>query len=111
MATSYGTVNERSAGARFTIQPTDADGNPLTPTTARYTIHDVRSGQEVRPSTDLTPAASMTITLQADDTAMVDERNVKEARLITVTLDADLSTERNEELLFYVRNLRHVTAP
>ena len=110
MATSYGTVNERSGGAKFTITPKDADGDPVVPTTARYRIDDVKSGTSVRESEALTPSSSMEIVLTKDDTVIVDEKEPYELRAITVTLDVGLDTERNEELYYRVRNLRFATA-
>lgn len=109
MATSYGTVNERSGGATFTITPKDADGDPVVPSTARYRIDDVKSGEAVRETESLSPSSSIEIVLTKDDTTIVNEAEPYELRVITVTLDAGLDAERNEELYFRVRNLRFAT--
>lgn len=88
MATLIGTVNEGS-GAFVTANFLDKDGNAATaPNTITYRIDDVATGTEVRGDTPIgSPAQSIEISLQPADTVILNERNERERRRLTIKGD------------------------
>ena len=100
--------NEKSS-VTVTATPFDVDGIAYTPTTARYKVNDCRSGNELVAWTSLTPSTSMEITVPGSVNTIVNDRNAKETKVITVNTDNGLSTEHNEDYTYAIKNLRFVT--
>jgi hypothetical protein len=100
------TYNERTD---FDIEVTllDKDGDPLVPTTAFYSIHDVASNNLVKDWTEFTVNAQGvgTIAVLAADLAIVEDANADEERILTVQGTYGASKEFAEEYRFKVKNL------
>jgi hypothetical protein len=98
-------INERST-RWLTIAFKDRDGAAAVPGSASYRIDCLSTGTEIRADTALPAGASPEITLTPDDTAIVDDANRTERRLMTVHASFGVDDEINEYYLFDVRNLR-----
>jgi len=75
------------------------------PTTVRYRIDDDYSGDEVRGWTDLTPAASIEITITPDDNKSVNGSRREERRLLTIEANTDLDTQTRERIAWTVKTI------
>ena len=75
------------------------------PTTARYRVDCKTTGKKITDWTTLTPAASISITMSADDNQIVSTGRQKERRQLTVESDTDLSTQTRERIFWTVRNI------
>jgi len=75
------------------------------PTTARYRIDSISTGNNVRAWTDLTPAESITIPITPDDTAM-STLDRQERKQITVEINQGLDTQVRRSIDFKVDNIR-----
>lgn len=91
---------QASAKAWLTVEFFDKNNDPVVPNTVTYTVTDVLSGNVLRASTPVSPAASIEIELDSTDTVMVDAvSNESEPRKVCVTAnygagDSLLSTYR-----------------
>lgn len=102
------TINERTS-ARLAIDWFDADGEPAIPTAVSYRIDCLTTGEAVRASTSVTPAATTVIQLTSDDNAMQDAANATERRAVTVTATYGSNDDQcTMEHVYSVRNLRHL---
>ena len=97
-------VKEKSQ-ARLKMTFKDFNGTATNPTSPKYRIDDLESGEAILAATVLSPSAGVvTITITAPQNAMVDAALDYERHRVTVTSD-----EVNEEFTFRVRNLAKVT--
>lgn len=88
-----------------TVTPFDSANEPTTPTTARYRIDDCRSEKELVDWTALTPSTSMTITIPGSVNKIINsDRQTPEAKVVTVHIDKDLTTEHFEEYIYRVQD-------
>ena len=97
-------VNE-SSQATITARPVNKDGNLFIPITARYRLDDLDSKKELIDWTTLTPAKEMTITIPGSSNGIIATNRKRERKVLTVNLDAGLSTEHFEEHIYFVKNL------
>lgn len=91
-----------------TAEPEDIDGNAYTPTTARYRVDDCRSEEEMVDWTTLTPSSSMEIVIPGTVNTIVNKRNKRESKVVTLNTDNGLSTQHNSEYLYGITNLRFI---
>ena len=91
-----------------TAEPVDIDGNPYTPTTARYRVDDCRSETEMVDWTALTPSSSMEIVVPGPINTIINDRDRNESKVVTLNTDEGLSTKHNSEYLYGVKNLRFI---
>ena len=101
-------INENSTGYA-TATFLNKDGGAVSPVSAVYQIDCITTGTAIRASTPLTPAPAIEITLDANDTAIIDDCNQYEKRLVTVTATYGLGDTINETYTYLVKNLKFVT--
>lgn len=101
-------VNERSA-ARLTVDFFDFDDAPSAPTSIDYEVEDLFSGNVLRASTSVTPAASVEIILDKTDTQIVDETNRVEKRCVSILASYGGNDEVNTQFIFDVVNLKGIS--
>ena len=90
--------------ARLKMTFKNFDGTATNPTSPKYRIDDLESGDSILVATNLSPSAGVvTITITAAQNAMVDAALDFERHRVTVTSD-----DVNEEFTFRVRNLAKV---
>lgn len=92
----------------ITVEPFDLNKDPYTPTTARYRVDDCRSNNEMVDWTSLTPSTSMEITIPGTLNTIIEDRNRKETKVVTVNTDNGLSTQHNSEYEYGIRNLKFI---
>ena len=96
-------VQEKSS---FTATVSFRDGDTSTvPTTARYRVDCNTTGDAIRAWTDLTPAASIDVTLTPDDNKIVSSYYRDERRQLTIETNTDLSTQTRERVFWTVKNI------
>lgn len=102
-------VNERTT-SYLTTSFRDKAGAAAAPTAVTYRIDCLTTGVQIRPWTAVDPAASVEITLTADDNAIVSEPNARERRRVTViaSYGAGESDQLTDEHDYEVRNLKFV---
>jgi hypothetical protein len=104
-------VNEASTltvQARFYDQAND----PMIPASARYLIRDITNNRVVRDWTELSPtAATMDIEVAASDNDLYDRARPNrrfEKRVVTVQGNVGMSSQRTNEIEYWVRDLAGV---
>lgn len=102
-------VNERTT-ALLTIKMYNQAGALAAPSSADYTIHDLKSGNEVRSSTPLAGGDSVPLTLTEDDTKIVNVKNKYEIRRVTVIAQYGASDYLTGEYDYRVKNLAFVSS-
>ncbi len=99
------TVNEKSP-LYITVIFKNEDGDSLVPTTVDWRLDDRESDSEIVDWTSLgTPAASMSLVLEASNNLIVSESSTRERRALGIRVDDGLSTEAHQEFQYYVQNL------
>lgn len=98
------TFNELSQ-VTFTVRPVDKDGDLFTPTTAKYRVDDLDSKAELVAWTTLTPSTEMTVTVPGSAHDIKQTSRRRERKVLTVKLDDGLSSEHNEQQIYWIRNL------
>lgn len=102
-------VNERTA-AEVTVTALDLAGSEVVPSTLKYRIDDVNSGNEVKELTAIpSPAAQNAITLAPADNAIVNPSLKEEPKRVTVIADQDTANEARAQFTYYVRNMSYVS--
>lgn len=100
---------EGDAGDEIQVTFWEPDGSgglqAWTPTTVEYMVHDLSGGTAIKSYTAETPASSVTITLEAEDTEILDDDNEEEYRQVTVVADRGLVTQKTEVFRYFVRNV------
>lgn len=93
-------------GTSFTATAYFRDGDASTvPTTARYRVDCSSTGKAIRAWTDLTPAASINITLTPDDNQIVSNTRSEERRQLTVETNTALDTQTRERIFWTVDSI------
>jgi hypothetical protein len=100
-------VNERTT-ALLEIKMYNQSGALAAPTSANYTIHDLRSGTTVRISTALAGGDTVPLTLTEDDTKIINVKNKYEIRRVTVIAEYGASDYLTGEYDYRVKNLAFV---
>ncbi len=75
------------------------------PTTARYRVDDTTTGKAIRAWTDLTPAASIEITMNPNDNLIVSNTRREERRRMTIETDTDLDTQTRTNAYWSVKSI------
>ena len=97
-------VREKSQ-AFLTVTFKDKGGTATNPTSPKYRIDDLLTGDSIKALTALSPSSGVVeITIEASENAMVDATLDFEVHRVTVTSD-----QVNEEFRFRVRNLKKVS--
>lgn len=104
------TLIEGDAGDTIAVsfETPDADGNLVayTPTTIEYRVDCLTNAQEIKDWTAITPvASSVTVTLDADDTEILDDDHEAEQRQITVAADRGTAGQKTAYYRTWVQNL------
>ena len=102
-------VNEENAfplTAYFRVRSTKASS---VPTTVRYRIDCLKSGAEIKGWTTVSAAASVTITITADDNQIRNGSNRFERKQIIVQADNGLSGQVSGKAVWIVDNLTGIT--
>ena len=81
------------------------DGDPATPETLSYIIHDRTNDVEIRPETSLSPASVVNIELMDNDVAIYDQANDFENRAVTVKTTFAAGRTMNDVFDYTVKNL------
>lgn len=103
------TVLEEKAVAVLGIAYVDRVGNSVAaPLSVSYRIDCMTTGSVIRAPLALLPAANITLLLTAADNAIIDQRNVRELRRVTVQALYASGEAVNAELDYLVRNLSGV---
>ena len=98
------TVNEKSP-LRLTINCTDYDGSPLTPSTLEWRL-DGEDGTELVAWTNVPgPAAETNVIVGASDHGISDQEKVREQRVFGVRIDFGLATEAHDQYCYQVVNM------
>jgi hypothetical protein len=93
--------------AYLTVSFYDKAGALQIPATATYRIDDVGSGDQVRDTTNLTPATEIEIILRPSDNVIL--RGGNEKRRVTVTATYGVDDQVVDEYVYGVVDLRKVT--
>jgi hypothetical protein len=94
---------DEGSSATAIMQVRDGDA-ATTPTTARYRIDCLTTGNTVRGWTELTPADAISIVLDYTDNAILASQNRKERKQITAEIDTGLSTQYRARGFWSVKN-------
>jgi len=100
-------VNERST-AYVSVSFVDKDGAPATPLTVTYSTKCKATGTAIKTNVSVTPAPTVTITLDALDNAIQSASNASEEKLMTVRSTYGANDECNDEYTWRVKNLSGV---
>lgn len=102
-------LNEKSTGFLI-VKFYDENGDPVTPSTIDYTIHDIASGTEVKASTNIgSPAQQIIITLTVADNTLINNDNESEGRLVTVTAGFGGGEAQIQEFDYGIQPLEYVS--
>lgn len=102
-------ANEQST-AYLTVTFRNKAGAAEAPVTAKYRIHDVGSGTEVRAWTAITdPAGSVELTFSPEDNTLLVADNPVEQRRVTVVGTYGDHDAVTSEFIYEVVNLRGIT--
>ncbi len=100
------THNERN-GVTVTITPRDNNGDPYTPTSARFRLDDCLSGKELVDWTAIAvPSTSMQVDIAGSLNAIVDNTlQTPEKKVLTFNADNGLSTQSYTQYFYKIKNL------
>lgn len=95
------------AGVTVTITPRDNNGDPYTPTTARFRLDDCLSGKELKDWTTIAvPSTSIQVDIAGSLNAIVnDALNAPEEKVLTFNADDGLSTQSYTQYSYKIKNL------
>ena len=79
------------------------------PTTIRYRIDCLKSGEVIRDWTTVSAASSVTISITASDNQIKNDSNRLERKQILVQADNGLSTQVNGKAVYRIENLQGIT--
>ena len=84
------------------------DGNEITitPNSVSYEIWCLTNNQEVKASTNITPGTSVEITLSSTDNQLINQENLYEERLVTITADIGGGNSIVDDFRYQVVNLK-----
>lgn len=100
-------VNEGST-AYLEVTFKDATGAQFAPASVSYRIDDVITATSIRADTPVTPAPSITITLEPADNAVVNASIKSEVHRVTITAPFGVSEQLQSQYDYLVRNLEFV---
>jgi hypothetical protein len=100
-------INERTT-AYVRVDFTDASGIGAVPATVTYSTKCKTTGTAIKTNVAVTPAASVTITLDALDNAIQNSASQSEEKLLTVRATYGTNDENNAEYRWRVKNLSGV---
>ena len=99
-------LNEGQTGW-FDVSFWDTDEvTPAVPTSVSYEVHDLGTGNEVKASTALSPASTVTITLAPTETVILNDKRRFETRRITITALFGAGDVFVDFLDYHVQNLK-----
>lgn len=99
-------INEGTTGY-LTVNFKDKNDALEAPTSATYRIDCLTNGQEIKTDTPITPIAScVEIELTATDNTLVDQSNLVEKRLVTVSAVYGADDKLNDDYEYQILNLR-----
>ena len=98
------TVNEKSP-IFVTFTFTDENGVPLAPTTADWRLDEADGTQIVDWTAIPSPTDSENITIPGSNNVIVDQKHVKEVKVIGVRVDEGLPGEAHNAIRYNVKNL------
>jgi hypothetical protein len=101
-------VNERSA-ARLTASFYDFDDALSAPSSITYAVYDLDTGTELRANTAVSPASTVTITLDSTDTQIIDDAKPVEVHFVVIKAVYAAGDEVNDSYRFRVKNLAHLS--
>lgn len=101
-------INEKSAFV-LAFEIRDENDALEVPTTLDYQIDCLTTGAAIRASASITPASSGDIDILPADTTLQSQDNATELRVVTVTQDAGLDSQRIQQFRYEVKNLRVTT--
>jgi hypothetical protein len=99
--------NERSR-ADIAVAFTDPAGAPVVPATITYSTKCRTTGTPIKADIPVTPAASVTITLDSADQAIQNSANPYELKVLTIKSTYGVGDECNDEYVYRVKNLSGV---
>lgn len=95
-------------GSSFTATAYFRSGSSSdTPSTAKYRVDCLTSGNVLQDWTTLTPATSVNITMTHAFNAIQNQGNAKEKKQLTVSADYGTSTETRDVQTWIVKNIRN----
>lgn len=100
-------INERST-AYIEVAFTDKDGAAAIPASVTYSTKCKATGTAIKTNVAVTPAATVTITLDATDNTIQTATNQYEDKLLTVKATYAAGDECNSEYTWRVNNLSGV---
>ncbi len=105
-------VNEASSCA-VKVRFFGEDGSLVDPVNARYLIRDLTNNRIVKDWTAFDPQPTTNILITAsENTVYNDRRRLKfEKRVVTVQCDYDTSTQKTNEIEYWIRNLYGIVSP
>lgn len=101
------TVNEGST-AFLSIMFRDKDGAGATPSALWYTVQCMTTGQEMRATTNVTPAETVELVLNSSVNAINNAANPSEIRRVTVTAQYGVDDYHRSQYDYAVRNLSEI---
>jgi hypothetical protein len=102
-------VIEQSA-SQVVVSPFDFDGDPATPSTARYRIDDQDSGTAVTAWTVIaSPSSEMTIDITATENAIINSNLAEEVKVVTVQTDYGTDDQQTATIEYVVENKQFVS--
>jgi len=99
-------------GSAFTATAyfrTRSTAEESTPTNVKYRLDCLTTGKVVADWTDVTPAASVSISVTGTHNAIQDQGNLQEVKQLTVAADHGLDTRVHETAIWRVENLQGIT--
>jgi len=101
---------EERQGTILTVTFEDRDGVGITPSTAKYAIYDIYSGEIITNVTDITPvSSSYDITITAQENRMINSSRTFEDKSVVVQWTYTPSSYESTRIYKYrVNNYRHV---
>lgn len=101
-------THDELAAVTVTVTPIDnSNGNPYTPTTARYRLDDCLSGDQLIDWTTIAvPSTSIQIDIAGSLNAIVNNTlNSPEKKVLTFNADNGLSTQSFSQYFYKIKNL------
>jgi hypothetical protein len=101
-------VNEQTS-ATLSLSFTDEQGRPVTPSSGKYRIDDIRSGTVITDWTNFTPSASSyDIFITSNENEVIDQTNDGEVRRVTAIMYYSIGKQCIAEYRYEVMNMREV---
>jgi hypothetical protein len=107
--TVIGFINEGSTGY-LAVEFLDKAGAASVPSSISYRIDDVISMDEILDDTTVTAAAEIEITLGPSVNVIVDQKNRRERRLVTITATYGADDALVKEYEYDVKNIKMIVA-